>query len=124
MDNAMVGLISLNGIALLLITGVVLFIGAGIIGFVLWALWQLVKQRNTPPAVPPVHSPSSPPPKPVGTCPRCGATLPPDSPQGLCPRCMLGVGLATHTDATGELAAQSTKAPQAPPPPEIGRAHV
>ena len=122
MDNAMLGLFDLGGIEILLILCVTLVMGAGIIGFVLWALWQLVKQRNTPPAVPPVHSPSSPPPKPVGTCPRCGTTLPPDSPQGLCPRCVLGVGLATHTDATGELAAQSTKAPQAPPPPaEIAR---
>ena len=122
MDNAMLGLFNLGGIEILLILCVTLVMGTGIIGFVLWALWQLVKQRNTPPAVPPVHSPSSPPPKPVGTCPRCGTTLPPDSPQGLCPRCVLGVGLATHTDVTGELAAQSTKAPQAPPPPaEIAR---
>src|ERR1039458_841624 len=122
MDNAMLGLFDLGGIEILLILCVTLVMGTGIIGFVLWALWQLVKQRNTPPAVPPVHSPSSPPPKPVGTCPRCGTTLPPDSPQGLCPRCVLGVGLATHTDVTGELAAQSTKAPQAPPPPaEIAR---
>src|ERR1035441_3343618 len=96
MDNAMLGLFDLGGIEILLILCVTLVMGAGIIGFVLWALWQLVKQRNTPPAVPPVHSPSSPPPKPVGTCPRCGATLPPDSPQGLCPRCVLGVGLATQ----------------------------
>jgi tRNA A-37 threonylcarbamoyl transferase component Bud32 len=33
------------------------------------------------------------------SCPRCGAPLPPNAPQGLCPKCVLGVGLATQTEA-------------------------
>ncbi len=52
-----------------------------------------------------------------GSCPRCGATLPADAPQGLCPRCVLGVGLATHTEATGESGPHGTKVVQPPPEP-------
>src|ERR1035441_5709823 len=93
MNDTMLGLFSF---AALLTVGVILFMGAGVIGFVLWALWRLVKQRNSPSARPPVQTSSSPAPPPSRTCPRCGAPLPADPPQGLCPRCVLGVGMATQ----------------------------
>ena len=51
------------------------------------------------------------------TCPRCGTPLPADSPQGLCPRCVLGVGLATQTEAAGESGPHGTKVVQPPPAP-------
>ena len=124
MNNAMFGLFNLSGGEIILILCVFLLMTAGVIGFVCFALWQLVKHRNSPAAVPPVHPPSSapPPPSPSRTCPRCGAPLPADAPQGLCPRCVLGVGLATHTDAGGEFDAAGTKVLQPPPSPaEIAR---
>src|ERR1017187_9583445 len=122
MNNVMFGMFGLGAEEILLILGVIiLLITAGVIGFVLWAVWQLVKHRISPPAVPPIHSPSSPPP-PSRTCPRCGALLPADAPQGICARCVLDVGLATQTDATRELGAQGTNVLQPPPPPaEIAR---
>ena len=63
-------------------------------------------------AIPPPAEPTTP-----SVCPRCGATLPADAPQGLCPRCVLGVGLATHTEATEESGPHGTKVVQPPPEP-------
>ena len=124
MNNAMFGLFNLGGGEIVVILCFFLLMTAGVIGFVCFVLWQLVKHRNSPPAVPPVHPTSSAPPptSPSRTCPKCGAPLTADAPQGLCPRCMLGVGLATHTDAAGEFDAQGTKVLQPPPPAaEIAR---
>jgi len=127
MNNVMFGLIGLSGKEILLILGVVLVMAAaGLIALVLWGLWQLVKQRKSPSVVPPVQSPSATPP-PSQTCPKCGAPLPAGAPQGLCPRCVLGVGLATHTDAPGAEAGpggtQVVPPKPEPPPPldEIAR---
>ncbi len=56
------------------------------------------------------------------TCPRCGAALSADAPQGLCPRCVLGVGLATHTEAGSDSGPDGTRVVQPPPAPaEIAR---
>ena len=122
MNNVMFGLFNLGGGEVILILAVLLMMTMGVIGCVLLVVWLLARNRNSPTATPPVHPPTSPPPKPAGTCPRCGTVLPLDSPQGLCPRCVLGVGLATQTDATGEFGAQGTNVLQAPPPPaEIAR---
>jgi tRNA A-37 threonylcarbamoyl transferase component Bud32 len=68
-----------------------------------------VPHGGVPPANP------TPPPPTSANCPRCGTTLPADSPQGLCPRCVLGVGLDTQTEATGEFGTHGTKIV---PPPE------
>jgi tRNA A-37 threonylcarbamoyl transferase component Bud32 len=44
--------------------------------------------------------------------------MPAEAPEGLCPRCVLGVGLATHTEAPGEFGPHGTKVLQPPPPPD------
>ena len=121
MNNVMFGLFNLGGGEIILILAVLLMMTMGVIGCVLLVVWLLVKHRNAPAAVPPVHAPGPPPP-PTRPCPKCGASLPMDAPQGLCPRCVMGVGLVAHTDATGEFDALGTKVLQPPPPPaEIAR---
>jgi tRNA A-37 threonylcarbamoyl transferase component Bud32 len=116
MNNVMFGLFSLSGGEIILILCLLMFLGAGVVVVVLTALWLLARQRNSPPAVPPIYSPSSPPPL-TRTCPKCGAPLPTDAPQGLCPRCLLGVGLATHTDAPDASGPHGTNVTQPPPAP-------
>jgi predicted Ser/Thr protein kinase len=120
MHNTMLGLFNLGGGEIILILFILMLMGAGAVAVVLVVLWLFAKQRNPPPAVPPVQ-PTKPVPPPR-TCPRCGAPLTASAPEGLCPRCVLGVGLATHTDAPGEFGASDTKVPQPPlPPGEIAK---
>src|ERR1017187_4692939 len=60
-------------------------------------------------------------------CERCGAPLAADAPEGLCPRCLMGLDIATQTEAPGaEVGPGGTKgiAPKpkpAPPLEEIAR---
>jgi tRNA A-37 threonylcarbamoyl transferase component Bud32 len=115
MNTVMFGMISIWEIGIILLAMLVM---AGLaVGVVLLAVW-LVRRKATPPS-PPANSTrpqqSPPPSSSVVNCPRCGATLPPHSPQGLCPRCVLGVGLDTQTEATGEFGPHGTKIV---PPPE------
>ena len=49
-------------------------------------------------------------------CPRCGAALAPNSPHDLCPRCVLGVGLATPTDAGEGIGPNVTRIVKPPVP--------
>jgi tRNA A-37 threonylcarbamoyl transferase component Bud32 len=116
MNNVMLGSFGLSGGEIIIILCFLMFMGAGVVAVALLARWLSARQRNSPPAVPPAHFPSPPPPPP-GTCPRCGAPLPAGAPQGLCPRCVLGVGLATHTEAPGESGPHGTKVLQSPPAP-------
>ncbi|MBE0541236.1 MAG: protein kinase [Verrucomicrobia bacterium] len=83
------------------------------VGLVLLVVW-LVRRKPTSPPANSIRPQQTPPPT-SAACPRCGATLPPNSPQGLCPRCVLGVGLDTQTEATGEFGPHGTKIV---PPPE------
>lgn len=93
---------------ILVILFVLLAVVALVVGVILLVVW-LVRRGQKPTSTPtPVQSPSSPGPQPT-VCPRCGAALPADTPQGLCPRCVLSVGLATHTEATGESGPHGTK---------------
>jgi serine/threonine protein kinase len=112
----MLGLFSLSGGEIIIILVAILAMAAGVLAFVLLALWLLLKRWNSPRAMPPAQPPSSPPPA-SQTCPRCGVPVPADAPQGLCPRCVFGVGLATHTDAPGEASPHSASVPQPPPTP-------
>jgi tRNA A-37 threonylcarbamoyl transferase component Bud32 len=80
-----------------------------------WLIVWLVRRKHNPPSSTPPVQPQPEQPKPdPSTCPRCGTPLPADSPQGLCPRCVMGVGLATQTEATSEFAPHGTKI--VPPP--------
>ncbi|HCL92092.1 MAG TPA: hypothetical protein DIC50_04830, partial [Verrucomicrobia subdivision 3 bacterium] len=93
-------------------------VGAGSI--CAWLIYEFSQAREARATGWPASAPVSP--IPGGTvvlaaCPRCGAALPADAPQGLCPRCVLGVGLATHTEATGESGPHGTKVVQPPPEP-------
>ena len=93
-------------------------VGAGSI--CAWLIYEFSQAREARATGWPASAPASP--IPGGTvalaaCPRCGAALPADAPQGLCPRCVLGVGLATHTEATGESGPHGTKVVQPPPEP-------
>ena len=113
----MLGLFNLGGGAILLILFIVMVLGAGVLAAAVAGLVFLARQRNSRPAVPPVHPPTQPPPPLARACPRCGSPLPADAPEGLCPRCVLGVGLATHTEASGEFGPHGTQVLQPPPPP-------
>jgi serine/threonine protein kinase len=74
------------------------------------------EEKSGHPAPGPVESPSAP--GPARICPRCGVPLPTNSPQGLCPRCVLGVGLATQTEAADEAGPHGTKVLKPIPSPE------
>jgi serine/threonine protein kinase len=115
MNNVMFGMISIWEIGIILL---VLLLLAGLaISMVLLVVW-LVRRKENPPSPPAISTrpqPSPPPSSAVVNCPRCGSMLPPDSPQGLCPRCVLGVGLDTQTQATGEFGPHGMKIV---PPPE------
>jgi len=87
---------------------------AGVVLLVVWLVRRGKPQTHTTPPIQP--EPEQPKPAP-STCPRCGAPLPTDSPQGLCPRCVLGVGLATQTEATGEFGPHGTRVTKPPPAP-------
>ena len=54
-------------------------------------------------------------------CGRCGAPLAADAPEGLCPRCLMGLNLATQTEAPGaEVGPDGTRVvppPRQPAPP-------
>ena len=117
MNNVMLGLFNLSGGEIILILSVLMMVGAGVVAVVVVVLWLLARQRNSPRAVPPVQSASPKGPAPSETCPKCGAPLPAEAPQGLCPRCVLGVGLATQTEAPGEAGPHGTKVTQPPPAP-------
>ncbi len=95
----------------------VLLVLAGLAGgLVLLAVWLLRRKQAKLLVNPPVQPPEPPKPQP-STCPRCGTPLPAESPQGLCPRCVMGVGLATQTEATGEYGPHGTKVVKPPPSP-------
>jgi len=116
MHNAMVGLFSLSGGEIVLIFGLVLVMATVVMGCVLCAVWLLTSHRNSPRPVPPIAPQSSTPPPPSRACPKCGTPLPTGAPQGLCPRCVLGVGLATRTEAPGAEAGPEGTQRVAPPP--------
>jgi len=121
MNNVILGLFSLGGGEIILILVILMFMAAGAIAVVLITLWLVARQNKSPRAVPPIQ-PTTPVPAPARACPRCGAPLPTGAPEGLCPRCVLGVGLATHTEAPGEFGPQGTHVLQPPPgPAEIAR---
>jgi serine/threonine protein kinase len=121
MHNTTLGLFSLGGGEIILILFMLMFLAAGTGAVVLIVLWLAARQNNSPRPVPPVQ-PTPPMPAPSRTCPRCGAPLPTGAPEGLCPRCVLGVGLATHTEAPGEFGPHGTKTLQPPPePPDIAK---
>jgi hypothetical protein len=61
MNNAMFGLFSLSGGEIMIILVAILAMAAGVLAFVLLALWLLTKRWNSPRTVPPVQPPSSPP---------------------------------------------------------------
>ena len=112
MNSAMLGLFNLGGGNIVLLLVLLMIFGGGALTFALLLAW-IINRRAAPPA---------PAPPPQRTCPRCGAPLPPNAPEGLCPRCVLGVGLATHTEAPSEAGLSGTKPPQPPPAPdEIAR---
>jgi tRNA A-37 threonylcarbamoyl transferase component Bud32 len=118
MNNVMFGMIGIWEFGIILL---VLLLLAGLaIAMVLLVVW-LVRRKENPPSPPAISTrpQQSPPPcSSVVHCPRCGATLPPDTPQGLCPRCVLGVGLDTQTEATGEFGPHGTKI-VSPPEAEV-----
>ena len=107
---------------ILILSILLLLIGGGAVGIVLLIVWLARREKAKSSAIPPVQpQPEQPKPAPQ-TCPRCGAPLPANSPQGLCPRCVLGVGLATHTEATDGVGPHGTKVIKPPPAPdEIGK---
>ncbi len=106
-------------LAMLLLAGLAVL--AVLAGIALLIAWLVRRDKSKAAAQPPLGSAAPMPPAPR-TCPRCGAIVPAESPQGLCPRCVLGVGLATQTEATGETGPSGTKAAKAvPPPSEIAR---
>ncbi len=119
MNNVMLGMIGIWEIGIILL---ILLVMAGLaVGVVLLVVW-LVRRNQTPPSTPanpPTPRPTPPPPT-SANCPRCDATLPPESPQGLCPRCVLGVGLDTQTEATGEFGPHGTKI-VSPPEAEVAK---
>src|SRR6266404_2245653 len=110
----------LDGWKILVIPLVVLG-GAAMLGGTVLFIVRLVRRGQSPmPGQPrsqiaPIPSTSTPPA--AAPCPRCGAPLPVNSPQGLCPRCVLGVGLATHTEASGDIGPHGAKVIQSPPAP-------
>ena len=105
------------GILEILIILLVLLVMAGlVVGVVLLVVWLTRREKPSAAATAPGTGRTQTP-QPAATCPRCGTALPPDSPQGLCPRCVLGVGLATHTEAAGESGPHGTKVVQPPPAP-------
>ena len=130
---AVIGCVLVNG--LLLAAGVwsgvdTVLIGTlvGVVAFNVAVIHEfqkagMARATDSPPSGDP-HSPGPPRPDPAArdaaeapaasTCPRCGAPLPTGAPQGLCPRCVLGVGLATQTEATGEAGPHGTRI--VPPP--------
>jgi tRNA A-37 threonylcarbamoyl transferase component Bud32 len=116
MHDTMLGLFNLGGGEIIILLFMLLIFGAGLLGFVLLLVWILNRRGNAPGPVPPVQppAPTAPPPR---ACPKCGAPLPASAPEGLCPRCVLGVGLATHTEATGDAGPYGTKILQPPPAP-------
>jgi serine/threonine protein kinase len=117
MNNEMFAMMGLGGWELLLILLVMLSWVALIVGVVFLVVWLLRRGKTKTPALPPTQpQPAQPKPTP-STCPRCGTQLPPDSPQGLCPRCVMGVGLATQTEATSEFGPHGTKITKPPPAP-------
>lgn len=101
---------------LLVLLGLALMAGAAV-ALVVWLLRRNERRPAPPPPTPGVARSVTPPGAP---CPRCGGPLPPNSPQGLCPRCVLGVGLATETDATGDHGPHGTNVVP-PPEAEIAR---
>ncbi len=55
-------------------------------------------------------------------CEKCGALLAADAPEGLCPRCLMGLNLATQTEAPeGEIGPDGTQVvrPKPEPPPPL-----
>jgi serine/threonine protein kinase/ribosomal protein S27AE len=121
MNNAMLGLFNLGGGEIILILFLPMFLAAGTVAVVLIVVWFAARQNKQPRPVPPVQ-PASPVPPLSRTCPRCGSLLPTGAPEGLCPRCVLGVGLATHTEAPGDFGPQGTRTLQPPSgPAEIAK---
>ena len=115
MNNVMLGVVL--GVPEVLVILLVVLLGLVIPGgIIVLVLWLVRREKTRTPVNPPVQQPEQPKPAP-STCPRCGTVLPADSPQGLCPRCVLGVGLATQTEATGEFGPHGTKVTKPPPAP-------
>jgi tRNA A-37 threonylcarbamoyl transferase component Bud32 len=112
MNNVMFGLFNLGGAEILLILAVMIVMAVVAGGIILLAVFLARHgSRGTPTVGVPPPLQTTPPSQ---TCPRCGAPLPAGAPQGLCPRCVLGVGLATHTEAPGEAGPHGTKVTQPP----------
>ncbi len=115
MPNAMPGLFNIGSGETIIILVLFTIMAAGLVGVILLAIWLASRHWSSTPPAPPVQpAPTAAPPR---SCPRCGAPLPADAPEGLCPRCVLGVGLATHTDAPGDSGSHGTKPLQPPPEP-------
>ncbi len=106
MPEIIVIFLVLLGMALMAATAAVLLV------------WLLRRHEGQPEVNPPARQSVQPLPESASTCPRCGASLPANSPQGLCPRCVMGVGLATHTEAPGETGPHGTKVGKPTPSPE------
>ncbi len=121
----MLALFNLGGGEVILLLAMLLLAGLAVLavlaGIALLIAWLVRRDKSKAAAQPPLGAAAPTPPAPR-TCPRCGAIVPAESPQGLCPRCVLGVGLATQTEGTGETGPPGTKAaPAARPPSEIAR---
>ncbi len=71
-------------------------------------VWLLRRHEGETAASPPQPEVAQTPSTSVTACPRCGAPMPVNSPQGLCPRCVMGVGLATQTEASGQFGPHGT----------------
>jgi tRNA A-37 threonylcarbamoyl transferase component Bud32 len=115
MNNFMFGMF-VGGWEILLILLVLAVVVGGALGIVFLVVrWLRREPSEASAAVPPRLPPTAP--ETTGPCPRCGALLPANSPQGLCPRCVLGVGLATQTQAADGVGPHGTKVLKPPPAP-------
>jgi serine/threonine protein kinase len=126
MNNVMLAAM-VGGWEILLVLGVLgLAAIATLVGGLVLLAVRLARKGQIPKTDQP-HSPTPPQPFPTtppaaASCPRCGAPLPANSPQGLCPRCVLGIGLATQTEAADGVGPHGTKVIRPPPAPdEIGK---
>ena len=111
------------GIPEILVVFLVLLVMAGLAATgALLLVWLLRRNEGRPESPAPSQRKDPPLSESATACPRCGAPLPGNSPQGLCPRCVMGVGLATQTEAPGESGPHGTKVLKpAPSPEEIAR---
>lgn len=112
MNNAILAMLGVPEILVILL--ILVLMAGGAVSAVLLVVWLVRRGKAKTTAIPPVQSQPEPPKPTPSTCPRCSTPLPADSPQGLCPRCVMGVGLATQTEASGEYGPHGTKVTKPP----------